>query len=386
MRKLDVCPDFIQLLFADTHPYALFYKIRSQEKLETSNFYLLFSNQEPIDLKTSLNKDIPCFGYIPFENDQEVFYPIDMNSSFELDLTHIDLSSFRKPTEKKILSNKNEDQSFQSWEDMINQSKTFFENSKTLKKIVLHRTISYHLKDNVDVNILYDLLPTINSFHHFIIFKREDIITISYSPETLINYENGSLKTMALAGTFSKLEDPELNIALEHNLLNDPKNLREHQFVVEKIKNTLSKYSTRILSSQLYVQKLQYIQHLCMNITAELDIEKLYNVIKELNPTPALGGEPKNEAFKVIRKIEGNRRNLYGGIIGIHLNSLTHFSVAIRSFDIDFKNNKLTLFGGCGILPESNATDEWVESENKMYQFSNYFKNHLEFIPRDTHE
>ena len=87
-------------------------------------------------------------------------------------------------------------------------------------------------------------------------------------------------------------------------------------------------------------------------------------MLKNLHPTPAIGGFPKNEALSLI-KAENEDRGWYGGPIGWIDNNLDgEFFLNIRS-GLGFDSN-LYLFSGSGIIKESICENEWMETEQKF--------------------
>ena len=63
------------------------------------------------------------------------------------------------------------------------------------------------------------------------------------SPETLVRLENGVLHTYPLAGTRRRGATPAEDAALEQELLQDPKELAEHNMLVDLGRNDLGKLS-----------------------------------------------------------------------------------------------------------------------------------------------
>lgn len=154
----------------------------------------------------------------------------------------------------------------------------------------------------------------------------------------------------------------------EDNLLLSPKLVREHQLVVDELKASLSNICSKVETSELKIMKLSYIQHRAVDITAELG-EKFNSIdlLTLLHPTPAIGGLPKGLALKNIQNIEKTPREFYASPFGVLSKLYSEFAVAIRSGKIE--DNKLTLYGGAGILPDSDAESEWNETLNKMTPF-----------------
>jgi len=99
----------------------------------------------------------------------------------------------------------------------------------------------------------------------------------------------------------------------------------------------------------------------------------MLHLLKELFPTPAVCGLPKETASHLIKKMESYRRGLYSGIIGwFNFNDEGEFAVAIRS--ALSTNNKLHAFAGCGIVEDSDPESEYKETELKLKTIMSLFK------------
>jgi len=96
------------------------------------------------------------------------------------------------------------------------------------------------------------------------------------------------------------------------------------------------------------------------------------DLLYELHPTPAIAGEPKKEALNIINSYDENR-GWYGGPIGWIDNKLNgNFFLNIRSGLAI--NNDLYLFSGSGITDQSNADNEWIETEYKFNSMEDSLK------------
>ena len=120
------------------------------------------------------------------------------------------------------------------------------------------------------------------------------------------------------------------------------------------------KYKERILS-------LRYVEHLHSLIYSKITKAAPLEILNKLHPTPAVGGRPRELALKIIQEIEEEDRGLYAAPIGVLNSSYTNYCVGIRSCLI--KENQMFVYGGCGIVKESDAKKEWQEIKNKMKNF-----------------
>ena len=91
----------------------------------------------------------------------------------------------------------------------------------------------------------------------------------------------------------------------------------------------------------------------------------IFELLKEIHPTPAICGVPWNNALQFIKELEDHSRGFFAGVIGwFNFESEAEFAVAIRSALI--KNKELYAFAGCGIVKGSDPIDEFEETKLKL--------------------
>lgn len=179
------------------------------------------------------------------------------------------------------------------------------------------------------------------------------------SPELLFEKNGIDCHTVALAGTMTFSEHSPIE-------WND-KNKREQLYVSNYIKDTISRFSENILSEGPATVKAATLVHLRSDFLFKLSKKyRIGEILKELHPTPAVCGLPKETAKDFIIKNEHSQRSYYSGFCGpICLNdNLTSLYVTLRCMRI--RGNEYELFAGGGILKESVEANEWDETEAKM--------------------
>ncbi|MFR8086597.1 MAG: chorismate-binding protein, partial [Leuconostoc gelidum] len=151
--------------------------------------------------------------------------------------------------------------------------------------------------------------------------------------------------------------------------LNSHKNQQEHRYVVNNIYQKLQNMTTNLyLPSQPILLQNRQLQHLYTPISANLIKEyTVLDVVNALHPTPALGGVPQEEALHYIKVHERLPRGLFAAPIGYYTsNNSGEFVVGIRSMYINQVAHTATLFAGAGIVSDSNATQEYQETNLKL--------------------
>jgi isochorismate synthase len=89
-------------------------------------------------------------------------------------------------------------------------------------------------------------------------------------------------------------------------------------------------------------------------------------LIDALFPTPAVCGMPKEETREFILDNETIDREYYSGFAGLlNVDGSSQLFVTLRCMKLLAKN-RVRLFAGGGIMPDSVEADEWHETENKM--------------------
>lgn len=263
--------------------------------------------------------------------------------------------------------------SFHEWEKMITLA---HEQSHSLKKVILSRREEIFFKNNIDQSALaQELYETRLDNSYFIYFKfSNDSTFISVTPETLFKSKNNQVTIDSIAGTSSRSTNPEEDRELARSLLNNPKEVNEHEIVTENILSLLKNVTDSAkVEFEKEILKLKHVQHIHTKITAKIQSTDSQRLLELLHPTAAIGGEPKDEALDFILKHEDRPRGLYAAPIGFISTNETVFAVGIRSCLV--KNENIQLFGGCGIVKESLAHNEWFETKIKMNNFRGILEN-----------
>jgi isochorismate synthase len=186
---------------------------------------------------------------------------------------------------------------------------------------------------------------------------------VGASPERLASRTvKGVLYTEALAGTSRRDLPPSA-------LLDSPKDREEHAIVVEAILESLK--SVTWPPGPWYpatpaVRTFARVSHLHTPIAgcAHLGLS-LYDIVRALHPTPAVGGTPRAAALAFLREFEGFDRGPYAGPVGwLADDGRGCFAVGIRSAELAGETARL--FAGAGIVAASDAAAEWRETALKL--------------------
>ncbi len=258
---------------------------------------------------------------------------------------------------------------------------------KKLDKIVLARKSLFRFEQDIPViDLLWKLRLNNHRAYYFCFQPQHNIAFIGGTPEQLYKRGGRQIHTEAVAGTRRRGHNPEEDLQLEQDLLNSEKDVREHRYVVDSIRQALDGIcSSRKQNGGLNVLKLSRLQHLRLQFKGELRTEVADpDILDSLHPTPAVGGVPTEASQQEIEKIEPFDRGWYAGPVGWVGQNMAEFAVAIRSGLIDHKD--LYLYSGAGIVQGSDAEKEWEEIESKIASFLRALSPEDEetILPADT--
>ena len=215
----------------------------------------------------------------------------------------------------------------------------------------------------------YRILRTVNPSPYMFYFSSSDMEVAGASPETLVKLEDGILHTFPLAGTRKRGKTPEEDRELEEGLLQDEKELAEHNMLVDLGRNDIgkiAKFGTVEVESYHQILKYSHVMHIGSTVRGVIDDNKYdaLDAIDAILPAGTLSGAPKIRACQLINDLENNKRGIYGGAIGyIDFTGNLDTCIAIRL--AYKKNGKVFIRSGAGIVADSVPESEHKECINK---------------------
>ena len=235
-------------------------------------------------------------------------------------------------------------------------------NSGEMTKVVSSREVEFTSETPYNVSsILANLVD--NNPNCFIFgYEKDGRTFVGASPEILVRHRGSEILSYALAGTAPK-DGP--NAWTEEQLLTNTKNIIEHNIVRDRIVNTMKQITPDVTVGETGIMELSHLYHLRTIITAKDSTKSLVEWAKLLHPTPALGGEPREKALALLQEYESHERGMYAAPFGFMKDMGDGIVVvAIRSALI--MDNVLYAYAGCGVVADSNADEEYAETNNKM--------------------
>lgn len=193
------------------------------------------------------------------------------------------------------------------------------------------------------------------------LFKSNEHFWLGASPEPLLRLSEGNISTVSLAGT---RPHSEKNMDLENWTM---KEVLEQEYVTRYIHDILREFKIRDYRiTSPYAKKAGELVHLRTDFSFRYEqvSVRIWEFIDALHPTPAVAGQPKEDAISFIKLLEPHDREYYAGFLGpVQSDDRMDLFVNLRCMKIT--PDHLSLYVGGGITLESVPEDEWDETNWK---------------------
>jgi len=195
---------------------------------------------------------------------------------------------------------------------------------------------------------------------------------ISNSPERFLRVSERSVETCPIKGTAPRGATPEQDRENARSLARSEKDAAEHLMIVDLERNDLGRVceigSVRV-SELAALRSFASVHHLVSTVTGRLREDVgIPELLAATFPGGSVTGAPKVRAMQIIDALEPVARGVYTGAIGfIDAAGGMDLSVAIRTAVL--RDGALHLHAGGGIVADSSASAEWLETEAKLAAF-----------------
>ncbi len=230
--------------------------------------------------------------------------------------------------------------------------------------------LSNRLEADMEGSLLdcYRVLRAENPSPYMFYFSGTDGEIAGCSPETLVKLENRKVYTYPLAGTRRRGRDEAEDQALEKELLQDEKELAEHNMLVDLGRNDIGKVSkigSVNVEKYMDIERYSHVMHIGSTVSGQIrdDLDGL-DAMDAILPAGTLSGAPKIRACEIINELENNKRGIYGGAIG-YLSFSGNLDTCIGIRLAFTKNGKVFIRSGAGIVADSVPEKEYQETLQK---------------------
>ncbi len=215
---------------------------------------------------------------------------------------------------------------------------------------------------------VYRALRHTNPSPYLFFMDLADFQIVGSSPEILVRLDGETVTTRPLAGTRRRGATPAEDLALEAELLADPKEIAEHLMLIDLGRNDVGRVaeigSVRV-TEKMIIERYSHVMHISSNVEGKLRAGcDAIDVLRATLPVGTLSGAPKIRAMEIIDELEPTKRGIYGGAVGyLSWNGNMDTAIAIRTAVI--RNGRLSIQAGCGVVADSVPQLEWEETLNK---------------------
>jgi anthranilate synthase component 1 len=215
---------------------------------------------------------------------------------------------------------------------------------------------------------LYRALRSVNPSPYLYFLDLDDFHIVGSSPEILVHVEEGRITVRPIAGTRRRGETVEEDLALERELLADPKECAEHLMLIDLGRNDagrVAEIGTVKVTEKMVIERYSHVMHIVSNVTARLrpGVSAL-DALRATFPAGTVSGAPKIRAMEIIDELEPVKRGVYAGAVG-YLSWSGNMDTAIAIRTAVVKDGTVHVQAGAGIVADSVPISEWEETMNK---------------------
>lgn len=248
---------------------------------------------------------------------------------------------------------------------MVEKAKDYILAGDIIQVVLSQR---FHTKTDIDPLVLYRALRHINPSPYLFFLKLGDIIQIGSSPEILVKKQGDYIDLRPIAGTRKRGKDAIEDLALEKELLADPKERAEHLMLVDLGRNDVGRVAAPggvEVNDLLVVEKYSHVMHIVSGVRGKIASDKdQFDVLSATFPAGTVSGAPKIRAMQIIDELEPEKRGAYSGSVGYFgFSGNMDFCITIRTFVL--QGDDLYVQAGAGVVADSVPELEYEETINK---------------------
>jgi anthranilate synthase component 1 len=251
--------------------------------------------------------------------------------------------------------------------NLVKESKKMIRSGDVFQILISNRYIKEY--SEIDPFSFYRVLRSKNPSPYMFYMNYKDFQIVGSSPEVMVNLVDGEILLRPIAGTRKRGKNSKRDRELEEEMLNDPKERAEHLMLVDLGRNDVgrvAKSGTVKVPNMFRVEKYSHVMHMVSDIRAEIDEQyDMFDLLKASFTAGTMTGAPKIRAMELISEYEKIKRNFYSGVIG-YFGFDGNMDSAITIRTALFKEGKVYLQSGAGVVADSKEELELLEVKNKM--------------------
>lgn len=250
--------------------------------------------------------------------------------------------------------------------EMVRKSKEKIRSGDVFQILMTNR---YTRKVKVNPFSFYRILRTKNPSPYMFLMEYEDFSIVGSSPEVMVRLNEGELLLRPIAGTRKRGDTKEKDLAMEKELLADPKELAEHLMLIDLGRNDVgrvAKAGSVKVEDMMHIERFSHVMHIVSDVVAQLaDDKDMFDLFMATFTAGTMTGAPKIRAMELIAEYEGIKRGFYSGSIGYFgFDGNMDSAITIRTAMV--KPDRVILQAGAGIVADSVNELEYLEVTNKL--------------------
>jgi anthranilate synthase component 1 len=203
---------------------------------------------------------------------------------------------------------------------------------------------------------VYRALRLLNPSPYMVFMDMGDFQVIGSSPEALVRLHGDTATLRPIAGTRPRGKTPAEDVALEEELLADPKEASEHVMLVDLARNDLGRVATGgsvEVDPYRIIERYSHVMHIVSGVNGKLreGIDQ-FDLFAATFPAGTVVGAPKVRAMEIIDELEPVRRGIYAGTVGYfgHDGAMDQ-AIAIRT--LVMRDGTYRVQAGAGLVADS---------------------------------
>ena len=215
---------------------------------------------------------------------------------------------------------------------------------------------------------LYRALRRVNPSPYLYFLDFGSFAVAGSSPEILVKISGGIVTIRPIAGTRARGATPHEDLALEAELLADPKERAEHLMLLDLGRNDVGRVAeigTVKVTDQFFIERYSQVMHIVSNVEGKL--RKGSDALDGFAagfPAGTVSGAPKVRAMEIIDELEKEKRSLYAGAVG-YFSAGREMDSCIVLRTALIKDGTMYVQAGAGIVADSDPDFEQRECINK---------------------
>jgi anthranilate synthase component 1 len=215
---------------------------------------------------------------------------------------------------------------------------------------------------------VYRAARSVNPSPYMFLLELDGFSLVGASPEIHVRCEEGRVEIRPIAGTRHRGKTPEEDLALEKELLADPKERAEHVMLVDLARNDIGRvcdFGSVQVRDLMIIERYSHVMHIVSQVEGKLSSGKTpYDLMRATFPAGTVSGAPKIRAMQIISELEQTTRGPYAGCVGyFSFNGNLDTCIAIRTALI--KDGRAYVQAGGGWVNDSTPENEFQETVNK---------------------